>query len=112
MDNKFNLKGKSFGRLMVIENDRMEKGVRWALCICECGKESDVRVSDLRSGNTRSCGCLYKDTRKTSNVSHGMGHTRLYSTWTNMKTRCYNPNVPGFENYGGRGITIWQWLER
>ncbi len=106
MDNKFNLKGKSFGRLTVIENDRMEKGVRWALCLCECGKESDVRVSDLRSGNTRSCGCLFKDTRKTSNVSHGMAHTRLYSIWTNMKTRCYNPNVPGFKHYGGRGITV------
>ena len=106
MDNKFNLKGKKFGRLTVIENDRMEKGVRLALCLCECGKESDVRVSDLRSGNTRSCGCLSKDIRKTINFSHGMRHTRLYSTWSNMKTRCYNPKVAGFENYGGRGITI------
>ena len=41
MDNKFNLKGNSFGRLTVIENDRMEKGVRWALCLCDCGKEVD-----------------------------------------------------------------------
>ena len=106
MDNKFNLKWKIFGRLTVIENDRMEKGVRWALCLCECGKEIDARVSGLRSGNTRSCGCLYKDTRKTANVSHGMQHTRLYSTWSNMKTRCYNPKVAGFKNYGGRGITI------
>ena len=106
MDNKFNLKGKSFGRLTVIENDRMEKGVRWALCLCECGKESDTRVSDLRSGNTKSCGCLYQETRKTAHVLHDMGRTRLYSTWTNMKTRCYNPNVHGFKNYGGRGITV------
>ena len=106
MDNKFNLKGKSFGRLTIIENDRMDKGVRWARCLCECGKETYVRVSDLRSGNTRSCGCLYKDTRKTSHFSHGMRHTRLYSIWTNMKTRCYNPKVSGFENYGGRGIAI------
>lgn len=26
-------------------------------CICECGKECDVRASDLKSGNTTSCGC-------------------------------------------------------
>ena len=90
----------------MIENDRMEKGVRWALCLCDCGKEVDVRVNCLRRGNTRSCGCLSKDIRKTINFSHGMTHTRLYSTWTNMKTRCYNPKVTGFKNYGGRGITV------
>lgn len=106
MDNKFNLKGKSFGRLTVIENDRMEKGVRKALCLCDCGEETDVNVSDIRSGNTKSCGCLYRETRKTVHASHGMRRTRLYSTWTNMKTRCYNPDVPGFKNYGGRGITV------
>ena len=26
-------------------------------CICECGKECDVRASDIKSGNTTSCGC-------------------------------------------------------
>lgn len=26
-------------------------------CVCECGKECDVRASDLKSGNTTSCGC-------------------------------------------------------
>lgn len=90
----------------MIENDRMEKGIRWALCLCDCGKESEVRVSDLRSGNTSSCGCLREDARKIANFSHGMKRSRLYSTWTNMKTRCYNPKVSGFENYGGRGIAI------
>lgn len=30
----------------------------------------------------------------------------LYSTWSSMKQRCYNPNEPGYPNYGGRGITI------
>lgn len=28
-----------------------------------------------------------------------------YSTWSNMKDRCNNPNSPGYANYGGRGIT-------
>lgn len=28
----------------------------------------------------------------------------LYSTWTDMKRRCTNPNDDGFVNYGGRGI--------
>lgn len=36
----------------------------------------------------------------------GMGtDSHLYSVWTNMKTRCNNPNATRFENYGGRGVT-------
>lgn len=26
-------------------------------CLCICGKECDVRASDIKSGNTTSCGC-------------------------------------------------------
>jgi hypothetical protein len=30
----------------------------------------------------------------------------LYTTWANMLSRCYNPDAPGYENYGGRGIRV------
>lgn len=30
----------------------------------------------------------------------------LYGTWANMLSRCYNPRVPNFANYGGRGIYV------
>ncbi len=30
----------------------------------------------------------------------------LYYTWTNMRTRCRNPNYPQYKDYGGRGISI------
>lgn len=29
-----------------------------------------------------------------------------YKTWQNMVQRCTNPRVPGFKNYGGRGIKV------
>lgn len=36
---------------------------------------------------------------------------RLKSIYKNMKSRCYNPNVPCYKHYGGRGITICdEWL--
>ncbi|HDR4589362.1 hypothetical protein JC777_00225 (plasmid) [Bacillus cytotoxicus] len=31
---------------------------------------------------------------------------RLYRIWCNMKSRCYNENIPNFKNYGGRGIAV------
>lgn len=27
-------------------------------CLCDCGKEVDVRMTNLRTGNTKSCGCM------------------------------------------------------
>jgi len=42
---------------------------------------------------------------------HHMYETSIHTTWKNMRQRCSNPNVPWYEYYGGRGITVcdrWQ----
>lgn len=39
---------------------------------------------------------------------------RLYRIWADMRTRCNNPNFPGYADYGGRGIKVcpeWQAYE-
>jgi hypothetical protein len=34
-----------------------------------------------------------------------------YRVWINMKSRCYNPNAPLYERWGGRGISVCErWL--
>lgn len=40
------------------------------------------------------------------NYKHGKRHTRLYRIWSNIKTRCYNPNDPHYDRWGKRGITM------
>ena len=35
-----------------------------------------------------------------------MHDTRLYQVWSNMKSRCNNPNNKRYKNYGGRGIKV------
>lgn len=50
--------GVRFGRLVGESTYYDDKGVRHAICICDCGNHTDVRVGDLFSGMTRSCGCL------------------------------------------------------
>lgn len=56
--------GDKFGRLTVIEETQERTSYRnkiW-LCQCECGNLYKVPTASLTSGNTKSCGCLQKDT--------------------------------------------------
>lgn len=49
--------GKRFGMLTVLSYARKEKGFHVWHCRCDCGREVDVRQSNLQSGWTKSCGC-------------------------------------------------------
>jgi len=50
--------GQRFGRLTAIENHKNDKNeTRWR-CLCDCGKEVSVYKNNLKSGKTRSCGCI------------------------------------------------------
>lgn len=43
--------------------------------------------------------------------SNAPSKSSIYKLYQTMKSRCYNPKVPNYNNYGGRGITICdRWL--
>ena len=107
--------GSIFDRLEVIGyqfrrrfgNKRPYQAQWCVVCRCICGTYRLVRVHDLISNDTRSCGCRRVEIiRKTgfANKTHGMTHTSLYHVWNSMKMRCRNPNDTDFNNYGSRGI--------
>ena len=99
-------KFKNLTALKIIGSSKHHEKI-W-LCICDCGKETVVRASKLRSGRTGSCGCKSKDF---FNPTHFGTGTRLYNIWRGMKTRCTNPHATQYARYGGRGITICpEWL--
>ena len=60
-----NLAGQRFGRLTALYRTRAANQGKYAMwhCRCDCGNEKNVRAHDLRSGHTRSCGCLDRETR-------------------------------------------------
>ena len=58
MAKRIDLAGHVFGYLTAISiAERSAGGATW-LCRCKCGNEKIIRLSSLRSGNSKSCGCL------------------------------------------------------
>jgi hypothetical protein len=58
MSRKIDLVGQKFGRLMVIEpSSPRGKRSTWK-CLCDCGAEKIAVGHELKSGDTRSCGCI------------------------------------------------------
>ena len=113
---KIDITGKTFGKLTVIRrngSDKSKKNSVW-LCKCKCGNEVNVTASHLKTGHTKSCGCLMiesagKPTR--FKETHGKSFTRLYRIWAGMKQRCYNSKSKKYYIYGERGITVCdEWL--
>lgn len=52
------LTGQTFGLLTVVRlTTKREHGSCW-FCKCECGRTTTTTISRLRSGLTKSCGCL------------------------------------------------------
>lgn len=89
--------GDVFGRWTVIgeapPRQSSGKPSRYVLVRCACSTESEVRLGELRCGQTTSCGCLIK--------KHGMHGTRTYECWKRMVIRPkHDPS------YRDRGITV------
>src|ERR1039458_10069171 len=95
------LTGQTFGRLKALSFN----GKKWE-CVCDCGEKHSVAGNALRTGFTKSCGCLKKELDKT----HGMSIRSdgkvppEYDAYQHAKYRCTNPNARRYKDWGGRGI--------
>ena len=93
--------GFKFGSLIVLKLGRKKGNGAWWICQCNCGKQKEIRASDLVQGKINSCGCEHKQRIAKSITKHGMVNTKTYNSWLSMKSRCNKIN----EYYSCRGIT-------
>lgn len=50
---------KRYGKLKIIEDTgKREHTSKIFLCICDCGNYKEVSINKLKTGHTKSCGCL------------------------------------------------------
>lgn len=105
------MENQTYGSWTVIDSTSNKK---W-LVECKCGYRASRVKQDLVSGKSRGCNaCRYKARKgaKSPKVTkHGLADSPTQTSWTEMKRRCTQPHRRGYENYGGRGITVCdRWL--
>jgi hypothetical protein len=110
--NLHDLTGMRFGRYVVLHRHGTSwRPVKW-VCRCDCGTVKPVGAIGLKSGGSKSCGCLQKEllakrsTGQRHTRTHGMNGTPEYRAWDSMLTRCNNPKSKPYPRYGGRGIKV------
>ena len=108
--------GGIFGRLRVIkELGRTPDQKKLWKCMCECGGHAIAPTGALRSGNTKSCGCLQKEITIRRSTKHDFAHRDkphlLFWVWSSMLQRCINEKNKKYPAYGGRGILLCsEWI--
>lgn len=61
MIKRIDLQGKKYGRLSVKKFAYSVNHKAYWNCVCDCGNPKVICTNDLRSGNTKSCGCLKRE---------------------------------------------------
>lgn len=95
---------KDLGMRFATANSKYKYG--FGLYKCQyCGGEFECATKSIKSGHTKSCGCLR------GGITHGLYNNKFYKTWNAMMSRCTSPNNRDYKYYGARGITVceeWQ----
>jgi len=111
-ENIKDITGHTFGYLTVVDFSHTTRhGALWN-CKCKCGNKKTIYGSSIRTGHSKSCGCLQKEKARVSQQrlarlaeTHGITKTRLGKAFANKyyqaSARCNDKKNP---NYGGRGI--------
>lgn len=100
LDRALAMLGVRFGSWTVESVVGVVDGRMRVRCLCCCGVRRNVDALSIRSGRSKSCGCIHPA------LVHGMTNTRLHSVWKNMIQRCTNERARNFQRYGGRGISV------
>lgn len=103
------LKGRRFGRLVVVSLKGFWNHRAHWLCQCDCGGEKIVGSSALNRGAVSSCGCLMRELQFAAGDrtrTHGGTGMPEYRVWRGIIDRCFHPSHKSYADYGGRGVKM------
>ena len=100
--------GSVFGYLTIIKDAGRDKNGRYVKALCKCGRIKKYRLSHVKYGKIKSCGCYSKEQAAKRNWTHGLSSHPLYGVRQNIINRCKDMND---EHYGKRGVRMCEeWL--
>lgn len=103
---KQDLLGEKFGKLTVIAPAENKRGRTAWECLCQCGNKTIVTASDLKTGNTKSCGCAHAEgALKTAEKNKGKPSKKIIDLTGHVFGRL--TVVRRVEN-NGAGIPMWE----
>jgi len=88
--------GKKFGKLTILARDlTIKKNRPYWICICDCGQIKTVSGTNLKSGYTKSCGCLRKESAKINGRKTilNFGDAALNALYGNYKRKALKKNL-------------------
>jgi hypothetical protein len=112
------IKGERFGSLVALEYQYTKGRLAYWKYLCDCGNEHIARANTVKysaknkpNPKLPSCGCV----EVANKTKHGFRKAKDthpdYLSWKAIKDRCYNPNVPTYPIYGGKGVTMCdEWI--
>jgi len=96
--------GIRFGMLTAIRPAYRLKGkLMWEFS-CDCGTIKIANGTYVRTGQTKSCGCLAAPGKAVFGVP--VKTLREHRIWHGMISRCENPNLKEYKYYGAKGISV------
>lgn len=111
-----NIVGRKFGKLTVVESlgritkPGTKRPAHYVRCRCDCGGIIETHISSVQRGSTTSCGCNkshYAFGTPSGMSRHGRSRTPEYAAWIAIRRRCCDPTYKSYEDYGGRGVTMY-----
>jgi len=106
--------GLRFGRFTILEDlGSFQDGKLKRTMVsvkCDCGSIVERFLSVLKSGGSKSCGCLKREMAKKwgyeRSYIHGKSEHTLMGVWSGIIQRCTNPKNKYYRNYGGLGVCV------
>ena len=89
---------KAVNKSGIIFVEKLNTNSKYPVYLCKCpicGDMFEMWSAHYYRGDN-PCKCSH----------YALKNKRLYSIWINIKSRCYNSNIPNYKRYGGRGITM------
>lgn len=90
--------GKRNNLLTVVSTHKEPKGRTKLICLCDCGKTTEVLPYQFKKGSIKSCGCLLKNS---PNYLDGRSANELYGLW---KTCLEDAKIQITQNFTGMAL--------